>query len=316
MSMSDGNQLYVVFGKGPLGYAVAEELLNRGKKVKMISRSGEGDFPKGVIPVQADASDPEATREACKNVKIVFHCACPAYTLWPELFPAITYGIMEGASSAEAKLVYGDNLYMYGQVEGPITEDLPYKALGPKGKTRAAMANKLLQTHKEGKVKVAIGRASDFFGPRVTTSVMGERVFKPAIEGKGISLLGRIDQDHTYTYIKDFAKGLVILSENENAFGEVWHIPSAETITTKKFLNLVFKETETFPSVKTAPKFIVNLISLFNPIIKELKEVLPEYDLPYKVDHSKFRRTFGNHSTPHEIAIRETVNWYRTKYNL
>jgi nucleoside-diphosphate-sugar epimerase len=305
----------IVFGTGPLGYAVAEELLARGQSVMLVNRSGVGDIPEGARLAKADATNPERTREVCKNVKTVFHCAMAPYTQWPELFPAITYGIMKGAISAQANLVYGDNLYMYGQVNDPIREDLPYNAKGPKGKTRGQMADKLIQAHNDGKVNVAIGRASDFFGPRVLNSFLGERVFVPAIKGETINLLGRIDQPHTFTYIKDFAKGLVTLSENESAFGEVWHIPSAETITTQRFLRRIFSETETFPPVKTAPKLIVNFMALYNPVIKELKEVLPNYQLPYVVDHSKFEKTFGDHSTPHKTAIKETVEWFRAKYN-
>lgn len=314
--MTTNNALNIVFGTGPLGYAVADELLAREQSVKLVNRSGEGDIPDGATLVKADATNPELTTEICKNAKTVFHCAMPPYTQWPDLFPAITYGIMKGAISAEANLVYGDNLYMYGPVNGPIKEDLPYNAKGPKGKTRAEMAKKLMQAHNEGKVKVAIGRASDFFGPRVLNSILGERVFIPAIKEKTINLLGKIDQPHTFTYIKDFAKGLVTLSEYKSAFGEVWHIPSAETITIQKFLHRVFKETKTSPPVKTAPKFIVNVMALFNPIIKELKEVLPYYESPYTVDHSKFEKAFGNHSTPHETAIKETISWYKEKFNL
>ena len=313
--MMTNNAANIVFGTGPLGYAVAEELLSKGQSVKLVNRSGEGDIPEGATLVKADVTDSELTREVCKNARTVFHCAMPPYTQWPELFPAITYGIMKGAISAEANLVYGDNLYMYGQVNGPIKEDHPYNAKGPKGKTRGEMADKLIKAHNDGKVKVAIGRASDFFGPRVLNSILGERVFIPAIKGKTINLLGSIDQPHTFTYIKDFAKGLVTLSENETAFGEVWHIPSAETITTQRFLRRVFSETETFPPVKTAPKFVVNVMALFNPIIRELKEVLPNNEQPYVVDHSKFENAFGNNSTPHKTAIKETVEWYRTEYN-
>lgn len=314
--MTTNNDINIVFGTGPLGYAVAEELLARGQSVKLVNRSGVGDIPEGATLVKADVTNTEQTREVCKNVRTVFHCAMPPYTKWPELFPAITYGIMKGAISAEANLVYGDNLYMYGQVNGPIKEDLPYNAKGPKGKIRGEMADKLMQAHNEGKVKVAIGRASDFFGPGVLNSILGERVFIPAIKGKTINLLGSIDQPHTFTYIKDFAKGLVTLSENKNAFGEVWHVPSAETITTQKFLQGVFSEIEMFPPVKTAPKFVVNVMALFNPIIRELKEVLPNNEQPYVVGHSKFENAFGNYSTPHKSAIRDTITWYKEKFNL
>jgi len=314
--MTTNNSLNIVFGTGPLGYAVAEELLARGQSVKLVNRSGKGDIPEGATIVKADVTNTEMTREVCKNVRTVFHCAMPPYTQWPELFPAITYGIMKGAISAKANLVYGDNLYMYGQVNGPIKEDLPYNAKGPKGKIRGEMADKLMQAYNDGKVKVAIGRASDFFGPRVLSSIFGERVFIPAIKGETINMLGSIDQPHTFTYIKDYAKGLVTLSENETAFGEVWHIPSAETITTQKFLHRVFSENKTYPPVKIAPKFIVNVMALFNPIIRELKEVLPYNKQPYVVDHSKFENAFGDNSTPHKSAIMETISWYKEKYNL
>jgi len=314
--MTTKNSLNIVFGTGPLGYAVAEELLTREQSVKLVNRSGGGDIPEGATIVKADVTNTELTREVCKNARTVFHCAMPLYTQWPELFPAITYGIMKGAISAGANLVYGDNLYMYGRVNGPIKEDLTYNAKGPKGKIRGEMADKLMQAHNDGKVKVTIGRASDFFGPRVLNSILGERVFIPAIKGETINMLGRIDQPHTFTYIKDYAKGLVTLSENETAFGEVWHIPSAETITIQKFLHRIFSENKSYPPVKTVPKFVVNVMALFNPIIRELKEVLPYNEQPYVVDHSKFENAFGNNSTPHKSAIRETISWFKEKFNL
>jgi nucleoside-diphosphate-sugar epimerase len=314
--MTNNNAVNIVFGTGPLGYAVAEELITNKQSVTMVNRSGLGNVPKGATLAKVDATNPELTREICKRAKTIFHCAMPPNTQWPELFPAITYGILKGAISAEANLVYGDNLYMYGQVNELIKEDLAYNAKGPKGKVRAKMADTLMQAHNDGKLNVAIGRASDFFGPRVLNSILGERVFIPAIKGKTINLLGRIDQPHTYTYIKDFAKGLVTLSKYKTAFGEVWHIPSAETITTQKFLHRISKETQTSPPVKTAPKFAVNIMAIFNPIIKELKEVLPHYESPYIVDHSKFEKAFGNHSTIHQEAIKETVNWYKETFNL
>ena len=148
----------------------------------------------------------------------VFHCAQPEYHEWPEKFPPITSGILEGVSRSEAKLIFGDNLYMYGSTGGaPIREDLPYASTGRKGSTRAKMAQQLLDAHKAGKVKVAIGRGSDFFGPRVIGSAVGDVVFDAAVKGKTINVLGKIDLPHTYTYIKDFGRGLVTLSEHDAA---------------------------------------------------------------------------------------------------
>ena len=164
------------------------------------------------------------------------------------------------------------------------------------------------------RLRLAIGRASDFYGPRVIASILGERVFNPALKGKTIRMLGNIDVPHSYIYIKDFANGLVTLGEEPNASGEVWHIPAAKALTTRELLHLIFNETKKTPKVQTTSPFITNLLSKFYPIIKELKEVLPTYEKSYLVDHSKFEKSFGNPSTPHGEAISETVKWYKNNY--
>ena len=313
--MENGSELNIVFGTGPLGYAVAEELLNKGKTVRLVNRSGKADLPNGAILIRADAEDRERTREICKGAKVVYHCAMPPYTQWKELFPPLTTGIMEGSASSKAKLVYADNLYMYGYIDSPINENTPINPLGKKGTVRAEMSNNLLTAHKEGKVKVAIGRAPDFYGPRVLASILGERVFNPALEGKTIRMLGNIDVPHSYIYIKDFAKGLVTLGEESSSSGEVWHIPAAKALSTRELLHLIFNETKKTPGVQSTSQFIINLLSIINPTIKELREVMPTYEKTYLVEHSKFEKSFGNPSTPHKEALRETVKWYKKNYH-
>jgi len=177
------------------------------------------------------------------------------------------------------------------------------------------MSNNLLAAHKEGKVKVAIGRSTDFYGPRVLASILGERVFNPALAGKTIRMLGNIDVPHSYIYIKDFAKGLVTLGEEPSTSGEVWHIPAAEALTTRELLHLIFNETKKTPKVQATSPFITNLLSRFNPVIKELREVMPTYEKTYLVDHSKFENSFGNSSTPHSEALIETIAWYKKNYH-
>jgi nucleoside-diphosphate-sugar epimerase len=310
-TLNNGKELNVVFGTGPLGISVARELIARGKRVRLVNRSGKADAPKDAEIVKGDATDLKTVRSICNGASVVYNCASPAYTEWPQKFPPIMDGIIEGAASAEAKLIFGDNLYMYGPITGRLKEDLPYKATGHKGRTRAAVANRLIDAHKSGKVQAAIGRSSTFFGPGVLTSMMGERVFAPALKGETASLLGSLDQPHTYTFINDFARGLVTLGEHEEALGNVWHIPSAETITTREFVDLIFKEAGYPTKVRVAPKLLVSMMSLFNPMIRELKEVLYQHEQPFIVDHSKYKEAFGDTSTPHKEAIRQTLNWYK-----
>ena len=201
---------------------------------------------------------------------------------------------------------------MYGSTGGaPIREDLPYTSTGRKGRSRAKMANQLLDAHKAGKVKVAIGRGSDFFGPRVADSAVGDVVFDAAVKGKTINVLGKIDLPHTYTYIKDFGRDLVTLSEHDAALGRAWHIPNAETISTRQFVDKVNAAAGKSSKIQPSGKAIVWLLGLFNPTMKEFREMMYEFEEPYIVDHSQFEAAFGANPTPIDQAIAETVAWYR-----
>lgn len=224
-------------------------------------------------------------------------------------------GVIDAAANTGAKVVFGDNLYMYGPVEGPLTEDFPYKATGAKGKTREALTNQLIDAHKSGKIQATIGRSSDFFGPGVLLSHIGERVVPNVLKGKRADFLGNLDIPHTYTFIGDFAKGLITLSEHEEAFGEIWHIPSAETLTTRQFLELMFEEAGNEPKIGTPPGLILKILGIVNSGIRELKEVRYQIVEPWVVDHSKFSKAFGDTSTPHREAIKQTLDWYRKNFD-
>src|SRR5215212_1455660 len=175
--MTDNGELHVIFGTGPVGLAVMDELVSKGKRVRMVNRSGRANVPERVEVVGGDAADPTFTREVSEGASVVYFALNPPYNKWPELFPGLQAGVLEGAASAGAKLIAMENLYMYGPTYGrPLTEDLPYAANTRKGRVRAMMSKEVMEAHKSGRVRVAIGRASDFFGPRVLASASGEQV--------------------------------------------------------------------------------------------------------------------------------------------
>lgn len=309
--MSD---LHVIFGTGPVGRGVMRELLRRGKKVRVINRSGKGSFPAGVELLSGDAADRQFAREASKGAAVVYQCLNPPYHRWPELFPRLQAGVIEGTAAAGAKLVSMENVYMYGPPFGkPLTERRPMTAMTRKGRVRAEMAQELLQAHAKGRVRVAIGRASDFFGPEVLESAMGARVFRSALRGQAASVLGNIKLPHTYSYVPDIARGLVMLGQRDQALGEVWHLPGPETVTTREFLTMVFAETGHKPKVRRAGKPMLRLLGFFNPQIRELAEMMYQFQEPFVVEHTKFVDTFGDISTPLTEAIRATVDWYRAQ---
>jgi nucleoside-diphosphate-sugar epimerase len=311
--MTDNGELHVVFGTGAVGMSVMDELVQRSpRRVRMVNHSGRARVPHGVEVVGGDATDEAFAREASEGASVVYFALNPPYDKWPELFPGLQAGVLEGAASAGAKLIAMENLYMYGPTDGrPITEDLPYAPNTRKGRVRAMMSEELMEAHRSGRVRVAIGRASDFFGPRVLTSAAGEQVFGRAVEGKSAQVAGDPDQPHTYTYVPDIGKGLVVLGEREEALGRAWHLPSPETLTTRQFVEMIFEEVGKPARIQAAPKIVLRALGLFNPAIRETIEMLYEFEEPFVVDDSRFEREFGEQATPLREAIQHTVRWYR-----
>ena len=307
----------VILGTGQLGLAIMDELVAAGQPVKMVNRSGNvaEPLPDGVSLETADCYDAEAVAQVTAGAETVYFCVQPAYHQWPEKFPPLAASIIQGVSDRGIKLVFGSNLYMYGPTNGePIHEERPYAAQTRKGLARATVANMLMAAHEAGKVQVTIGRASDFYGPRVTDSFVGDLLFEAALAGKTANLTGNLDLPHTLTYIRDFARALVTLSQHEEAYGRWWHVPNAPTITPRQFIALVEAEIGQSVKVRTAGKLMMRLVGLFNPAAGEVVEMMYEFEEPFVVDHSRYTAVFGSHVTPHEEAIRETVAWYRHKH--
>ncbi len=246
---------------------------------------------------------------------MVYQCLNAPYTQWPELFPPLQRGVLAAAERTGALLVSLENLYGYGPAGGkPMTEDLPLAATTVKGRTRAAMTGELLAAAEAGRVRLAIGRASDFFGPGVTAgSTLGERVFGNALAGQRADFIGNPDLPHTYSYVPDIAAGLAILGTDPRAAGQVWHLPGPQTVTTRALLDLVAGEVGHPVGVRSVPKIAVRALGLVNPMMRELAEMAYEFDQPFILDTSKYESAFGAAGTPLAGAIAATVAWYRTR---
>jgi nucleoside-diphosphate-sugar epimerase len=233
------------------------------------------------------------------------------YPEWPRLLPPLMEGFLTSVDQAGARAVLADNLYMYGAVPGVLHEGLPYQARGPKGYVRARLAELFLAAHQAGRIRGTIGRASDFFGPGVTLSAAGEQLFGNLVKGRPANVIGDPVQPHTFTYIRDFSRALVTLGEREEALGRAWHVPSAPTVTLRRFVEMAAGAAGVEPRMRVLSARLHGVLALFNPILRELKETRYQFQEPFVVDHSAFETTFGAEVTPHEEALRETVAWYR-----
>jgi nucleoside-diphosphate-sugar epimerase len=193
-----------------------------------------------------------------------------------------------------------------------MTEDLPLAATSVKGRTRAAMTRQLLAAHEAGRVRIAIGRASDFFGAGVTESTLGKRVFANAVAGKRADFIGDPDLPHTYSYVPDIAAGLAMLGTDERAVGQVWHLTGPDTVTTRALLELVAAEVGHAVDIRVVPPLAVRAVGLFSPMMRGLAEMAYEFEAPFVLDTTKFQSTFGTVGTPLATAVADTVAWYRT----
>jgi nucleoside-diphosphate-sugar epimerase len=310
-----GSDHVVLGAAGGTGSAVVGELATRGLPVRAVTRGGTADVPDGVEQLAADVGTAEGARRACEGAAVVYHCAQPGYTEWPELFPPLTRAILDGAAAVGAKLVFADNMYAYGPPDGPMTEQTPQRAQGKKGRTRIEMADAVLGAHAEGRLRCTIGRSADYYGPRGTTSTVGDNIMKPTLRGKRARWLGSLDQPHTLNYLEDMARALVTLGERDEADGEVWHLPAAEPLTGRQFLELLFEASRKLPKIGVASRPMIRIVGLFNPLVRELNETLYQFERPFISDASKFEGAFGPFEpTPHPEAVRRTVDWFQRHY--
>jgi nucleoside-diphosphate-sugar epimerase len=309
------DRLHVVFGTGQVGSTLAAHLAGLGVAVRTVSRHRPAELAGGTDWRAADVTDPEAAADAAKGASVVYQCVNAPYTQWPELFPPLQRGVLAAAERTGALMVVLENLYGYGPTGGkPMTEDLPLAATTVKGRTRAAMTAELLAAAEAGRVRIAIGRASDFFGPGVTQgSTLGERVFGNALAGKRADFIGNPDLPHTYSYVPDIAAGLATLGTDARAAGQVWHLPGPPTVTTRALLDLVAGEVGHRVGVRSVPKLAVRALGLVNPMLRELAEMAYEFDEPFVLDTSKYQSAFGAAGTPLADAIAATLAWYRTR---
>jgi nucleoside-diphosphate-sugar epimerase len=298
---------------------VVETLLERGQRVRVVTHSGtRRHLPPQVEVVAGDATDPTDAQRVCADATHVYNCTNPPdYHRWPTQFPPLQRGVLEGAAASGAKLIVIENLYLYGPHGVPMTEEMPQRGRGSRSTTRKGMARELMEAHRNGKVRAVSVRAADLFGPHVAESLVGARLFGPALADKKVQLLANPDLLHSVTYIRDVGRAMVILGEDDRALGQAWHVPNAPAVTLRQFVQLVCAEAGVVPRISALPRGLVRLLlplmGLFVPSLRGLEENLYIAYEPYIVDHSKYAQAFGEHATPLQEAIGETVRWYQAQ---
>jgi nucleoside-diphosphate-sugar epimerase len=305
----------VIFGTGAIGLATMEALRRRGEPVRMVNRSGTAPVGDDVEVLGGDAGDPAFATAAADGAQVVYQTLNPPYHQWVELFPGLQASVLAAAQASGARLVSMENVYLYGPPAGqPLTETRPDSAQTKKGKLRAGMARELQAAHQAGRVQVAIGRASDYFGPRGgAQSMLGDRVIPAALAGKTATVLGDPDQPHTYTYLPDIGEGLAVLGEHPDAPGEVWHLPNdPDTRTTRQLVDTIYQLAgQPKTKLRSTPVLLLRALGVTNPTVRELLELQYEFQEPFVVDSTKIAAKLDVHATPLDQALADTLAGYQ-----
>ena len=280
---------------GAIGVELAKALPQYTKQIRLVGRN-----PKSVNTTdelfKADLTNRDQVMKAVEGSEVVYLTVGIDYNtkLWQDTWPKIMRTVIDACKKHHAKLVFFDNIYMYDPESIPfMTEENPIQPSSKKGKVRAEIAQMVLDEIKNGSLTALIARSADFYGLGTDKSVLQETVFKNLKAGKAANLLITDKKMHNYTFTKDAGIATAMLGNTTDAFNQVWHLPSSEALTGKQWVELFAKELGVQPKIMTAPKFMVAILGLFMPIMKEIYEMLYQYDRDYVFDSSKFQKRFN-----------------------
>ncbi|GAA4071907.1 NAD-dependent epimerase/dehydratase family protein [Actinomadura miaoliensis] len=299
---------HVIVGAGQVGGHLVDLLVREGHDVTVVTRSGSG--PDGVRKVAADAADRERLTEVTRGADVLYNCMNPRYHEWAAVWPPVSASLLGTAEDTGAALVTLGNLYGYGPVDVPMTEDLPLAATDTKGRIRARMWKDMLASHRAGRARVTEVRGSDFYGPGSSDQayIGTDRFVRPLLAGKRVPFLSDPDIPHSWTYLPDVAHALAVAGTDERAWGRAWHIPTAPAFTPRTFAERLCEAAGApAPRITRVPRPVFNAIGVVSPMMRELRSTRYQFDRPYILDSSAFETTFGLRPTSMDDAVKAVI---------
>ena len=298
---------------GAIGNAVVKLLAARKQPFRLVGRNPQ-PTPGAAEVLAADLTDQDQAIRAVAGSTVVYLVVGLKYDykVWREAWPRVMGNTIEGCKRAGAKLVFFDNVYMYGRVSGPMTEETPFNPCSKKGEVRAKIATTLINEWKAGALTGMIARAADFYGPDTPNGVPNLLVLQPFSRNKKASWLVNDSVPHSLTYTPDAAQSLVQLAERATTWNQTWHIPTTPSpLTGKEFVTLAAKEFGVAAKYRVLSRPMIRFAGWFNPLVGESYEMLYQSDSAYLFDSSKFAREFGFGGTRYADGIRATAASFR-----
>jgi len=304
-------KLHTILGAGGAVGSQLLPVLENKERVRLVSRKAQSTST--VEGIAADVTNYQQTLNAVKGSDVVYLLVGLAYDIraWKEAWPKIMTNAIDACKASESKLIFFDNVYMYGKVNGVMTEETPFNPISKKGEIRATIATQLLNEMKAGNLRASIARAADFYGPvGFETSVPNILVFKNLRKHSRAQWMVNAKTPHSFTYVPDAARALYMLANREDTFGQTWHMPTANNpLTGEAFIREAAKQMHAKESYFVISKGMMRLGGLFNRQIKELVEMAYQNEFSYLFDSSKFNEVFNFQPVSYQEGIKETAKW-------
>ena len=296
----------VVGAGGATGRPLVARLHAAGYRVRAVTRDGRDVGTPGVEVASADATEERDLVAACRGAVAVYHCVMPVLARWSSDFPRVTDALVDAASRVGARLVYADDTWMYGRVDGPMTEDTPWRPVSAKGVLRAWLAERILHAAAAGRLQVSVVRAGELYGPGVR-SLLADNVFPPALRGWPVQYLGDPDLPLTPTFIDDFAATLAAAGTADTSDAGLWHVPHPGATTGRALASEACRQAGTRLRLVRHGSARVRLLGHVLPLAREGAEMVYQFEQPFVVDGGRAARAFAITPTPYEEGVRRTL---------
>lgn len=298
---------------GTIGNELAKALTPYTDKIRLVSRHPHKINPSDET-LAADLLDIEQTMNAVKNSSVVYLAIGLKYdtAIWQKQWPVIINNVISACKKYNSKLVFFDNVYAYGKVDGWMREDTPVNPCSKKGEIRAEITRTIMREVERGNLKAIIARSADFYGPNTPLSFITVVVFLKLADGKKAMWMGKDNLKHSFTYTPDAGKATALLGNTESACNKIWHLPTDKNVlTAKQIIEKIAAVYGVKPSYTTLRKWMVQAVGIFNPIVRESVEMLYQNEYEYIFDSSKFETAFGFKPTSYDEGIKVTAEYYK-----
>lgn len=285
--------------------ALTRELNNYNQPVRLVSRRPVAAQAPDASWQKADLLNYPELLQATKGSAVIYLCAGLVYNknVWQQQWPVIIQNVINVAKAHQARLIFFDNIYMYGLVNGTMTESTPYNPASVKGEVRARVADTLMSEIKAGNLNASIARAPDFYGAESLNSFLDGMVLSKFAKNQRALWLGKTDRLHNFIYMPDAGKAMYLLGQHPESDNQIWHLPTAPALTGKQFMELAARVFEVAPKYITVNKLILRIGGLFNPMMKDMVEMYYQYDHNYNFNSSKFERAFNYNPISYQDGI-------------